>query len=418
MMQPQTNPGDLLDAPRTDIRPEYFLHKRMFAAVFCGFILLYSIVQLWYSGAKSLWQGGWSGWVQSSYGSHLFGYTFWKESNGLLHRALQKNELNDFTFVRDRMGVLHYALIYREHNGDQPTRYAKSIKWMRDSYQRNGTKVYYANIPSRYQPSELNRYFAGIPYQDNHVLQEDLQLALEQFDVPIIDIERALRQEGYPYDGWFYRTDLHWRTESALFAAEQIANTLRKDGVSLAALPLYSFESHSAGMLGTEGIMAGRQYAGLDDFIWILPKDDSRYHWSAQKQNGETFEQSGGTTIFLQPVQSEERSEYVNQYASYLGGSMAWQRVVNQDQPNAPRLLLIGDTFCNPLLAYLAPVCSQIDQINPLAGDKSVEEQLKAQSYDAIVVLYYPGNLSDAAFSFFQEKPLNLPRAKKAENSS
>ena len=406
----------------TEVRPEYFSHKRIFAALFCGFVLLYSLVQIGYSGAAAFQKHGWTGLLQSSYGSNVFGYAAWQESNGLLHRLLQKNEFNNFTFVKDRMGYLHYALLYYEHDGDQPIRYAKRIKWMRDLYQRQNTKVYYVNIPSRYQPAESRRYIPGIPYQDTHVLQDDLYLTLEQFHVPIIDIQKALQTEGLPYESWFYRTDLHWCTESALFAAERMADALRADGLPLPALPPYSFESQRSSMLGTEGIITGRTYAGLDDFVQILPKDDYRYHWSAQKRDGTAYEASGtAQEVFLQPIQPEEPgkpSAYINQYASYLGGSMAWQQIQNQSLPEAPRILLIGDTFCSPLLAYLAPVCSQVAQINPLAGDQDIEEHLQTHRYDAILVLFYPGNLTDAAFPFFEEKPASLPRARQQEAAS
>ena len=66
---------------------------------------------------------------------------------------------------------------------------------------------------------------------------------------------------------------------------------------------------------------------------------------------------------------------------------------------------MIRDSYFSPVITFMAPMCSRIDAIWSLESSDQIdiEQYVKENRFDYIIVEMYPYNIEDDAFNFFRE---------------
>ena len=69
------------------------------------------------------------------------------------------------------------------------------------------------------------------------------------------------------------------------------------------------------------------------------------------------------------------------------------------------KIFMIRDSYFSPVISFLTPMCGRIDAIWSLEDSKEldIEQYIKENRFDCIIIEMYPYNIEDKAFRFFEE---------------
>jgi hypothetical protein len=151
------------------------------------------------------------------------------------------------------------------------------------------------------------------------------------------------------------------------------------------------------------GIRAGIAYSGLDDFDVIYPLFDNEYRVSYS--NKETIDGSALGSIFSTTPFSDA-SVYIQDFYSYfLRHTINHTAIDNLTDSDKPTLLVVGDSYIRPIVAFLASMFGHIDFIWPLDENyhTNLEKIITSNTYDYIIIEAYEGNIKkDEMFDYFR----------------
>ncbi len=196
----------------------------------------------------------------------------------------------------------------------------------------------------------------------------------------------------------FYRTDHHWNAQGAFLGNVLLMEQLCGE---------YGFEPFAPGLdraqfseevypglfLGSQGKRVGTLYAGVDDFTLLLPDFPTAMTYrpseAAQPRSGSMPE-----ALYFREHLAQDYFN-ANPYAAFMGGDWGRAVVNNLENPDAPKVVLIRDSFGCALTPFFALQCSELTTIDLRAyGDRSLLDDPAVQGADLVVLLYNPGSLA------------------------
>ena len=139
--------------------------------------------------------------------------------------------------------------------------------------------------------------------------------------------------------------------------------------------------------LGSLGKKVTRAYAAPDDFTLITPRYATSFRFMVPHRGivrVGTFRQALIRDRQLAP------GDYYNRipYSAYLGFTSPLLKLINRDQPDGKRLLVVNESFGNVVVPFLALVSRRIDVIDLRHFSGSVHAYIRQFNPDAVVVLY------------------------------
>lgn len=199
--------------------------------------------------------------------------------------------------------------------------------------------------------THVNVYAAVIPDKNYYLAGQN--------GYPVMDYERleSLVQAGLPQAQWvdisgtlsldsFYRTDLHWRQEAILPAAEQLAEAM---GVQLtndfqtvtAEAPFY-------------GIYCGQSALPLQP-------DRLQYLENDTLQGSTVYDYETGKQL---PVYALEKLTGEDPYEVFLSGSKALLTITNPNAETDRELVIFRDSFASSLAPLLVPAYAKVTLVD------------------------------------------------------
>lgn len=336
------------------------------------------------------------------------------EGYGYLQVLMGKNEFNNFAYAKDDNGFLNYATIYSKKD-PLVEEYAKRISRLKTSVEKDGTKVMFISPPSK-SIAEPTKNSEDLEIQDYNPLQNEFLYDLHRNGVDYLDLRKPLLESNISKEDLFYKTDHHWTSQSAFVSFSAIVEKMKASyGVNLdtngfySNLDNYNQRTYKNDLLGSQGRDTGINYSGLDDFTLIWPKFETNFTYDSTDNYGEKVHREGSfeQSLLTPQALSHESDIYeVSSYDTYTDGVRAFNKIVNTNNPKGPKVLMIRDSFSNPVEAFLSPLCSEIHAIWPLAKDGKVdiEKYLQDNKFDYVFVMLYPGNINDSGIDFFRKK--------------
>ncbi|MDR2594442.1 MAG: hypothetical protein LBC87_06715 [Fibromonadaceae bacterium] len=181
--------------------------------------------------------------------------------------------------------------------------------------------------------------------EDNFENQAKLRLAekLSQIGVPVIDLTKECRHS------LFYKTDVHWQAKTSIWAGQEISKKLNE---------LYGFDlnvelldtNNFTEKLATKWVRNREK----ENFYIYSPKYTTDINWLLF--NGKKLFQSSGSFDSLYHFVSDENKvsyAYTDAYTSYSFSQ-------NNNLPDGKKILIIGDSFNNPLSKFLTLVFKEV----------------------------------------------------------
>ena len=210
--------------------------------------------------------------------------------------------------------------------------------------------------------------------------------AYSQTALETVDISSVLAAHAGEYI--FYRTDHHWTSLGAYYAANALRSSWGLPEIDKAAL---TPETVSDSFCGTLYSSSG--------FFWIAP-DKMETLIAAPESSSVTRYETNGTEQTL-PLYNYDKLTVKDKYTFFLGGNIP-RAVVDTGTENAPSLLILRDSYADSLVPFMTDAFSEIHLIDLRYYTGSVREYIAENAVDRVLLLYSTDNFcSDSSLRIF-----------------
>lgn len=219
---------------------------------------------------------------------------------------------------------------------------------------------------------------------------------LEENDIDFIDLRENVKEDGLDLSTLFFKTDHHWRTETAFWATDKVTQILNErysldlnqDG-SYTDLKSYNKKTYKNFFLGSQGRRVGRLYAGVDNYTLITPKFNTDYEVTINKSDSSTtYAGTFEETILKHSLLDEEESVYTNRYASYFGGDYPEVIIKNKLQKEGKKVLIVKDSFALPFSAFLSTMFEETRMIDTRYFKEDLLNYIDDYQPDVVLYVY------------------------------
>lgn len=349
--------------------------------------------------------------IDASIKDNTYGkYTF-IDFYGYLQKLMGKNEESNFEVVKDDNGTLHYTFFGDKANPVYEL--VKRTEALKNGLKDESVKFAYIMPPDKYYKPYTSLPY-GIPYNYANETADSFLDLLKQNNIDTIDLRENLAESGIEPKDLFFKTDHHWKTETAFWEFGQLANTLKNNyGANIKDIDFYTnkdnynFITYKDSYVGSMGRKTGIPYSGVDDFTLIYPKFNTDYTYYSKTGEQETnlkgrFEEA---LITISPFRTNKGVYALegDKYSSYLFGNQGIVHVVNKKVPNGPKILFVKDSYTVALAAFLSTVCSDIYMVDPRYYTGSIPEYIDSVKTDFVFVSFYPQDLTEDFFKFYDK---------------
>lgn len=323
------------------------------------------------------------------------------EYHGMLQRAMYKS-INGDVLKADNNNWL-YLEVYRIMKPEVKTEHINNLNRFSDYVSSKGIPFLFVIYPCK----NIIGY-THLPYGIKEYSNESAAMfasELEKRSVNVLNLN-PLVAKHIPEKAMFYKTDHHWRVETAFYGTGLIIDKLND---------LYGFNIDPSGynrninnynltkiggpFLGSSGKRVGASYVGTDDFYFPVPKFNNKLRISCPKKK--TLESELIKVIF--------RDNYVYGNDIYLSKHDEMFKygdkvlIENLNNPNGLRVLMLRDSFGLSVAAFMSLSVSEMLIYDPRC-DKHVPKDLVDEfKPDLVLVAYNPSFLLDPEFFDFDK---------------
>ena len=229
---------------------------------------------------------------------------------------------------------------------------------------------------------------------------DNLVQGLKEKGIRVLDIRDEIERDKIDHQTLFFKTDHHWTPETALWATGLIAQSLSeiselKFTYNPALLDRSSYNEvvYNNVMLGSEGRLLTLSRVPLENISLFYPKSRTSFEYTILDLG---IQEQGDFSIMYDLNRFKGSAKYRNEaYWAYNHGDRAYICIKNQMEPlNGKHIVLIKDSFGDTVAPFLAMVSKQLDVIDLRYFTGSVRGFIKEQRPDAVIILYYPGTVS------------------------
>ena len=302
----------------------------------------------------------------------ILGRDFWVALKAWSERLSGKQENNGVYFAKEN------TLISRLETPDQET-LDTNAGYVNALVDNVDVPVYFGVIPSA-AAIWSDRLPEGAPTADEKAIIDGLY---DTVQTHVVDLYGAL--EAHKGEELYYRTDHHWTSLGAYYGYAALMDTM-----GLEAVPL-----DESGKVTVSEDFYGTLYS-TSGVRWLPPDHIDRYI------------SDRGVTVTAYPNGAPEPgSLYVDsflsqkdQYSSFLGGNKPLC-VIETEHTEAPKVLLIRDSYSDSLAPFLTQSFSEIHLFDPRYNLTSVKDYVEQNAIDAVVVLYSISNFTAQGSNLF-----------------
>lgn len=244
-------------------------------------------------------------------------------------------------------------------------------------------------------PSKNNKYDQQLPsgivdYGNSNA--DSLLAGLSNKGVDIFDLREVMNEKIDDYYGAFFRTDHHWKPETGLWAAEQVAKRLNEKynfnfNLEKFDISNYNVKVYEKYFLGSQGKKVGLGYVKPDDFSMITPNWDTNITLQIPSK---TIDKTGRFEDVLINYSQLGKIDYYNKtpYGAYLYGNVEYAKIKNNLKQDGKKILMIRESFSLALVPFLIDGISEIDLIDLRYYKDSVREYIEQNKPDVVIMMY------------------------------
>lgn len=288
------------------------------------------------------------------------------ELDGLSQRLAGKSFVRDtdysYSVVKDNHGWLQFITFALE---------PKAIVQDIAAYQQLGVPIMYIQPPTKF----IEGYTEFPPTLHDKTAENVAEnfVLLEAAGVPVLDLRAAAEADQLDKEQMFYRTDHHWRAETAFWAVGRTADAVEEAfGLMLDPDGTYTDPDswqraeYPRSFLGSQGRRVGRLYGGLDDFTLLTPDFSTEYTVEITQYDGKNTETLSGSfeDAVLDMTKLTDPSVYTSRYNVYWGADYPVVRADNLQNEDGLTVLLIKDSYALPYGAFLSAMVDELYMVD------------------------------------------------------
>ena len=306
------------------------------------------------------------------------------EVNGVSEKVLRKEQINGTVVLNN--GYLSYKFGHKDVAGK-----AAKVAELRDYLESKGIRFFYEALPYKNSPYDNEVPFGLYDYGNEN--QMNMTTELSNRGVEIFDLTPLMHE--YTGDDWYsayFKTDHHWKPETAFWAYTQTAQYLHdKYGYELDERSMnadnYDKDVYEKWFLGSQGKKTGRYVAGVDDISIIYPKWDTHMSVTIPTQ-GIVREGTYKEAVFDE--RCLEKDYYnISTYTAYLGNMLDLCQQRNKSAVNHAKVLVIKDSFAIAMTPYLSFMFDEVDVIDlRYYKEGTLKEYIDETSSDVVIMPY------------------------------
>lgn len=290
---------------------------------------------------------------------HVIGRDFWVALKAWGERLSGKQENNGVYFGKED------TLLNRVETPSQST-LETDAGYVNQLVDNVDVPVYFGLIPTS-TAIWSDRLPKGAPTADQKAIIDTLYNAVQTHTV---DLYSAL--EAHKDEDIYYRTDHHWTSLGAYYGYEALMQAMGMEAVPLDESAKVTVTDQFYGTtFSTSGVR------------WVAPDSIDRYISGDGVKVTSYFD---GTptqgSLYVDSYLSEK-----DKYSSFLGGNQPLC-VIETEHTDAPKLLLIRDSYSDSLAPFLTQNFSEIHLFDPRMNLNSIKTYVQENQIDQIVVLY------------------------------
>ena len=298
-------------------------------------------------------------------------------------------------------GMIGYASERSKYGDDARVRSENEIAAFDESLKQLGIPFLFVLVPLKMDlAGELVPQ--GFPAYNPNGMGSKVASAVAERGVRTLDMTSLLAATPDDVTRNYFLTDHHWRYRTALHAACLVANEL-SEILSVPDLRDHPYLQEGSwrwttlpqSFLGSCGRRTGRLFAGLDDFEYALPKFHVTIDRSIPSKGLRVRGDFRKAEIVSSMVEVKAKPA-ANRYTAYTGTDVDVQCHVNCGAAVPIRVMLVKDSFGNPVAAFWATVFKEVVQVDPRKLPKGTTALDLARKHrpDVVVEMVNPGFLS------------------------
>ena len=212
--------------------------------------------------------------------------------------------------------------------------------------------------------------------------------------------------------GWhsaFFRTDHHWKPETALWAAGKVVEKLKNSyGVDVNMTHFssddYEVQAYEKCFLGSQGKKLTLAYTEPDDFSLYYPKFPVKLHLQIADFG---IDDTGDFTLLYDKAAWGSGNCYVdNQYAMYGYGDVPELIVHNyaNESLSGKKILLIKDSMLDAGGPFLAMGLKDLRELDIRHFTGSVRKYVEQYQPDIVLIMYKPSYAEPVDWTMHKDK--------------
>lgn len=310
---------------------------------------------------------------------HIIGRDFWVALKAWSERLSGKQENNGVYFGKEdtllnRLDEPSWEDIPAQGSTPAQEGLGTRAKYINALVDNMDVPVYFGIIPSS---SEIwsDRLPKGAPTADEKAIIEKLYDTVQTYT---IDLYSAL--EAHKDEEIYYRTDHHWTSLGAYYGYTALMEAM---GMEAAPLNESAKVTVSDSFYGTIFSSSGVR--------WVAPDHIDRYISGDGVKVTSYFD----STPTEGSLYVDSYLDKKDKYSSFLGGNQPLC-VIQTEHTDAPKVLVIRDSYSDSLAPFLTQNFSEIHLFDPRMNLNSVKAYVEENQIDQVVVLYSISNFVSA----------------------
>ncbi|EPE62231.1 hypothetical protein L479_01393 [Exiguobacterium sp. S17] len=287
----------------------------------------------------------------SSANDQVFQRDLWIEGQSWFQRNVLRQEMNNGVINVDGM------LLSPETNASEYSSFGEFLKEFQIEMKTNEIPVYFASAPSKPVYATRNEIFPAYVETVDLENREQLHKRVNEAGIPLIDLEQKL--EGMDGEEVYFKTDHHWRAEGAFAGYQEIMSVLSKDYPESRLLAKEDVKTNEVdgpfyGSSAREISIAYVEEA--DTFTYLEPTDG--FSTTVCRD----FDDCGHEVLDREVL--ENTTDFTNYYNLFLGDNYAQLKIEQENPLNDLHVLVLKDSYANPLLGYLGESFGTVSAID------------------------------------------------------
>ncbi len=295
----------------------------------------------------------------------------WVDLKARTERAMGKQENNNVYFCKED------TLIARFDAPDQQ-QLTTNLNYVDQFAQKAGVPVYFSLIPGA-ADIWSDRLPEGAPNASQKAVIDQAASTLK--NVQIYDTYSVM--SAHSGEDIYYRTDHHWTSLGAYYGYTALMEAL---GMTPVPLSDYTKTTVSEDFYGTIYSSSGVRWVKPDVIDTYVPD-------TGITVVSHTYDNKGNPVEEARSLYDTSFLSVKDKYSMFLGGQQALG-VVTTPHTDAPKLLIIRDSYTDSLVPFLTAHFSEIHLVDPRYSKISVADYIAENDIDEALVLYSVSNFA------------------------